>query len=99
MNAKAVLLFPGLDRQHPSSWPRPEQRAHHDFARHVSESAWKKGCYAMKNVHRSTQLVGAGKQRIRIRLSAAVVKELRRRIGQGRFAVANYFKDLLRRKF
>ena len=53
----------------------------------------------MKNVHRSTQLVGAGKQRIRIRLSAAVVKELRRRIGQGRFAVANYFKDLLRRKF
>jgi hypothetical protein len=53
----------------------------------------------MKNIRLSAQLVGVGKQRIRIRLSAAVVKGLRRRVGQGRFAVANYFKDLLRRKF
>jgi hypothetical protein len=53
----------------------------------------------MKHVRRSTQVVGAAKQRIRIRLPAALVKELRRRLGQGRFAVANYFKDLLRRKF
>jgi hypothetical protein len=53
----------------------------------------------MKPVRQSTQVVGAAKQRIRIRLPAAFVKELRAHIGQGRFAVANYFKDLLRRKF
>jgi hypothetical protein len=61
--------------------------------------AWKKECYAMKKVCRSTQLAGAGKQRIRIRVPGALVKELHRRIGSGRFAAANYFKDLLHREF
>lgn len=53
----------------------------------------------MKKARQSKQPVRAGKQRIRIRVPVALVKELRRRLGSGRFAAANYFKNLLQREF